>query len=261
MNDRLLSSFKSSVIGVFPWLITALAIVAVVVLMTPRTPVIVLDDEVWSNSPADDVSEAPHLPEAPLAQDWSAEGPGDQPAPGGGQPPPLNPDATRSLDAPVESTDDAAVRNPAAERDSDVLPQQETPPDKPVRSESLPRPAAHSAKVGASNRQDSAQPVTAAGTTNTPASLSAERRPPETAAKRGRWVINLASSGSEETAERYRSTAVSRGVDAELSSVTVKGKDYWRVQVPGFATAAEAKGAAASIKEMLGLDDVWIFKR
>jgi len=42
--------------------------------------------------------------------------------------------------------------------------------------------------------------------------------------------------------------------------VTVKGHEYWRVYVPGFATAAEANTESRRIKEKLGLDNVWIAK-
>lgn len=55
--------------------------------------------------------------------------------------------------------------------------------------------------------------------------------------------------------------AESRGVAAGMSQVTVKGKDYWRVHVAGFATAAEANGSAALIKQKLGLKNVWLVKR
>jgi hypothetical protein len=43
--------------------------------------------------------------------------------------------------------------------------------------------------------------------------------------------------------------------------VTVRGKDYWRVHVPGFATAAEANAKASLIKAKLGLKDAWVAKR
>jgi hypothetical protein len=43
-----------------------------------------------------------------------------------------------------------------------------------------------------------------------------------------------------------------------ITVIAIKGKDDWRVQVPGFATADEAKAAAWLIREKLGLDDVWI---
>ena len=74
-------------------------------------------------------------------------------------------------------------------------------------------------------------------------------------------MINLVSSGNKDDAERFRAKAGTRAVAASLSRVTVKGKDYWRVQVPGFATSAEAQAAAEPIKEKLGLDEVWIARQ
>ena len=53
----------------------------------------------------------------------------------------------------------------------------------------------------------------------------------------------------------------SKGVTVGLYQVTVRGKDYWRVHVPGFATAAEANAKASLIKEKLGLKDAWVAKR
>jgi hypothetical protein len=45
------------------------------------------------------------------------------------------------------------------------------------------------------------------------------------------------------------------------SRAKVDGKDYWRVFVPGFATASQAKTSASQIKERLGLDDYWVAQR
>jgi hypothetical protein len=41
----------------------------------------------------------------------------------------------------------------------------------------------------------------------------------------------------------------------------VNGRKYWRVYVPGFATANQAKTNAAQIKGKLGLDNYWVAKR
>ena len=53
----------------------------------------------------------------------------------------------------------------------------------------------------------------------------------------------------------------SKGVAAEINQVTVKGKQYWRVQVPGFSSSDDAKTKAEEIREKLGLKNVWIVKR
>jgi hypothetical protein len=85
--------------------------------------------------------------------------------------------------------------------------------------------------------------------------------PRETAAGRGPWVIYLASLRREKEAEQFIDRVQSRGVSAESHPVTVKGYEYWRVYVPGFATAAEANIEASRIKEKLELADVWVAQR
>ncbi len=75
------------------------------------------------------------------------------------------------------------------------------------------------------------------------------------------WVVNLVSLSNKADADRFAARAKSKGIQAELFAVTVKGKQYWRVHASGFSTAAEAKSQANVIKEKLGLQDVWITKR
>mgnify|MGYP001551770913 FL=1 len=77
----------------------------------------------------------------------------------------------------------------------------------------------------------------------------------------GGWIINLASVPQKESAERFAEKAKSRGVDARLYQVTVRGKDYWRVHMSGFATAKEAKAQASLVEKKLGIKDVWVTRR
>jgi len=88
-----------------------------------------------------------------------------------------------------------------------------------------------------------------------------ERKPQDTTKESGPWVINLVSLPHKIDVERFLEKAESRGVDADLYQVTVKGKTYWRVHVSGFASSTEAKSHADMIKEKLGLKDVWVAKR
>ena len=55
--------------------------------------------------------------------------------------------------------------------------------------------------------------------------------------------------------------ALSRGIQTEQQKATVKGKQYWRVQITGFPTADDAKTYAVTAKKQLGLNDTWIMKR
>jgi SPOR domain len=51
------------------------------------------------------------------------------------------------------------------------------------------------------------------------------------------------------------------GVAAEINQATVRGKKFWRVQVPGFSSADDARTMASEVQSKLGLKDVWIVQR
>jgi len=75
------------------------------------------------------------------------------------------------------------------------------------------------------------------------------------------WVINLASLKRKVDAETFAAKVNSEGVAAEINKVMVRGTTYWRVQLPGFSSADEARTKVTEVQEKLGLKDVWILKR
>lgn len=77
----------------------------------------------------------------------------------------------------------------------------------------------------------------------------------------GPWVINLASSPYKTAADQFAARARTKGIPAELVKAEVKGRDYWRVQLTGFASKGAARTYAGPVKEKLGLKDVWIFRQ
>ena len=77
----------------------------------------------------------------------------------------------------------------------------------------------------------------------------------------GPWVINLLSSTDKAYIDKSLADTQSKGFDLVVKSATVKGRQYWRLQAPGFESMAEAKTAAEPIKEQLKIKNVWIFKR
>lgn len=91
--------------------------------------------------------------------------------------------------------------------------------------------------------------------------LDVEDQLKETRTDSGSWVINLASLKQKVDAELFLVKVASKGVPAETTQVIVKGKKYWRVQVPGFSSAEVAKTKASEIQDKLGLNDVWILQR
>ena len=78
---------------------------------------------------------------------------------------------------------------------------------------------------------------------------------------KGPWVINLVSTSSKIDAARLAKKALSKNIQTEQQQITVKGTQYWRVQITGFSTADDARAYADTAKEQLGLKDVWIMKR
>jgi cell division septation protein DedD len=84
--------------------------------------------------------------------------------------------------------------------------------------------------------------------------------PEEASLAHGPWVIYLTSLRREEDAVKFIAKVQSQGVSAKTQAVTVKGDKYWRVYVPSFASANQARTNATVIKEKLGLDDYWVAK-
>ena len=79
--------------------------------------------------------------------------------------------------------------------------------------------------------------------------------------KNGPWVINLVSTSSKADADRLVKKALSRDIQTQQQQITVKGTQYWRVQIIGFSTQEQANAYADIAKEKLGLKAVWIMKR
>ena len=151
----------------------------------------------------------------------------------------------------------ASYERKSAELDSEIQ------TDTAFRLESLPPPSA--------GKTDTlADMETKASGAATPAELHAmsEKTAMRSQMQRGKpkgnsgaWAINLASLHQRTDAERLATKANSKGVAVEVTQVTVRGKQYWRVQVTGFSSADEAKTKGSEIQDKLGLKDVWIIRK
>jgi cell division septation protein DedD len=84
---------------------------------------------------------------------------------------------------------------------------------------------------------------------------------PSAASDGGPWVINLASLDNQAAADRFSRRAQSHGVEVHQQVVEVRGAQRWRVQVTGFASATEARNNASTIRDKLGLKEIWITRR
>ena len=94
----------------------------------------------------------------------------------------------------------------------------------------------------------------AIGTSASSAPQVTKREPKDT------WSINLASLGERDTANGLVIRAREMGIVATQKPVLVNGRKYWRVSVMGFTSPAEARAHASQVKDLLGLDEVWIGK-
>ena len=162
---------------------------------------------------------------------------------------------------PVDETDSPSLQKyPVIENTSvapataAVMPHQATRETRPTTNAGKPVKAVTSRPPAVEPEPQAPAPVT------TPISKPARIAPPVNAST-GPWIINLLSSPDKAYASTAMADAQSKGVAVVLTGATVKGKQYWRVQIPGFTSMAEAKKAAEPVKEKLNIKDVWIYKR
>ena len=176
---------------------------------------------------------------------------------------------TTVADLHAKLLENYTVNNSTADQDREHEPddfqQQAKSANNMKQLEVLPPPAAGLDYTRTPKGSETLEPDAAAGSSHISSieqSTTANVEKSQDADKEsGPWEINIVSLLHKTDAERFVGKAKSRGVDAGLYQVTVKGKTYWRVHVPGFPTAAEAKSNANVIKERLGLKDVWVVKR
>ena len=77
----------------------------------------------------------------------------------------------------------------------------------------------------------------------------------------GPWTINLLSSPDRAYVEQFAARARAKDFNVVVSEAEVKGRQYWRLQIPGFDSSAAAKAQAEPVKQALGIEDVWILKK
>jgi len=131
--------------------------------------------------------------------------------------------------------------------------------------EILPPPSAGNANPSTLAKTDTNKSDTVTSsdlqTKSMQATVDVKTQPQESNRGSGTWVINLVSLQQKVDAEHYVVKVNSKGIPAEINQVTVRGKKYWRVQVPGFSSADEARTQASEVQNKLGLKDVWIVQR
>jgi len=149
----------------------------------------------------------------------------------------------------------------------------EQPPASPVEA----APAPNAAVPVAAPKEAAPQPVeTAPAATPAPASPPAPAAKAAPAAKpaparksaekpapalKGNWLVYLSSTDEKPRAQRDLERARKGGLAAVVTMARISGKTWYRVTVPGFATAEEARAFVAGQAKQAGFDGAWIGKR
>jgi hypothetical protein len=160
---------------------------------------------------------------------------------------------------PVVTTLPGAASLVAAEALADDVP----PPPANGEPEAEPTDEARDAAVmdqtsATANTQTPPAPAHATPDEATPDSRGEDN--PEQSAT-GVWTINLASYASKGIASRKLADFGRKGVRAEQAVATVHGKTIYRVRVAGFDSYKAAMAQAETIRQQLGLKEIWVTKR
>jgi cell division protein FtsN len=83
-------------------------------------------------------------------------------------------------------------------------------------------------------------------------------RPATAPSPSGSWLVYLSSSDEKKRAEGDLARARATGISAEMTSAQMGGKTWYRVTVPGFATAEEARAYVAREAAKAGFGAAWI---
>jgi len=127
-----------------------------------------------------------------------------------------------------------------------------TPPETPARESGISAISRTPQSIPDAGEADTVTDTQRAGETG--------EAKPQTQAE-GPWVINLLSSRDKAYVEQFSRKSGAKEVNAELNSAMVNGRQYWRLQITGFESAARAREHARTVKQQLGIKEVWIFKR
>ena len=93
-----------------------------------------------------------------------------------------------------------------------------------------------------------------------PAPKPAASKPLAAAATGGDWALNIASYSEASAAEQEAARLRKAGYGASTQTAVVNGRDWFRVQLRGFADQAAARTAAVELKNKLGLENIWVLK-
>lgn len=186
--------------------------------------------------------------------------------------------ARKTLDAPVPLTSSADMPPPKPGFDYSLLEGQPGPAaTEPVPAPSTPKPqapvpapapapavvaVAPTVKGSAFEVSKSPEPVAPAQKLPALSELAPSEviRPGQASPSSGKplWRINVGSSTDATEARGLLVKVQAQGLTARLSKADIRGREWFRVQVGGYATADAAKADSARVSGLLGLPSVWV---
>ena len=202
-------------------------------------------------TPQTDTRKKDTVPAAPVEKTARATPPAKKvPVVTAKKPPVVEPGTSSTQKYPAIETQAAAAAVITPVQAAPIAAPSTTSRVKPDKTETKRIPAAKQEPAARPATPPVATPVATPTRTEKPASTHT-----------GPWVINLLSSPDKAYVDSAMANMRSKGFDVVVTSATVKGKQYWRLQAPGFGSMAAAKTAAEPMKEKLKIKDVWILKR
>ncbi|RMH61287.1 MAG: hypothetical protein D6678_03820, partial [Zetaproteobacteria bacterium] len=102
------------------------------------------------------------------------------------------------------------------------------------------------------------KPATEKPATEKPATEKPVARSEAAAAHGEHWAIVLVSTGSRAGAEQMLAMYAKRGIKARIAKVSIKGKTWFRVLIPGFANRQQARNRQVQLRKDYGIKDTWL---
>ncbi|RMG92462.1 MAG: hypothetical protein D6703_01875 [Zetaproteobacteria bacterium] len=136
---------------------------------------------------------------------------------------------------------------------ANVPPEAEQQPENQAQTGDTPAPTPKSQEKAQETTTEAGQRETLPPTPETP-----KPKAEPTASIRGPWKVNLVSVTSEAAARKETQRLQGLGIQASYTTLNIKGKPWYRVQVAGFASKEEAMKAAKELGKKLHMKDVWV---
>jgi len=138
----------------------------------------------------------------------------------------------------------------------------QTPPVRPLPQNNFNnRPLARAPIPGRSSSSGSFNPLSSRSLPPPVSSAPAPQYQNRLSPIGGEWVVNITSVSDPESAYQEVSRLRNMGINAESVTAVSHGRTWYRIRVPGFSSAEEARAQRGVLEARLGIRDTWIGRR